>query len=496
MSSFITQCPNCETSINITQAQLKLAKGKVRCGFCLQTFSALEQQLFFEDEVQAKEQSLDESIIQNPDNNENKHDISEAHSDNNGENEEPASDQVIETSPEANIESATEEENTIGEASAIEDESTDENTIEEDSHYTHPPHKTDSAEKKESETSLPEYEQTDSGNTRNIEAGDEAKEPEDTLYIDEILEDKEVIRTEEPSEENIQIDGDEYLANKEEERLASVNDEEALNQNIENLPKGSELKEYPEDNVKEESGMQEGIEDQNDIKEIEDIDATIKDQALEIDSHSMAISPSGAIKRKDELQSLEALYDDEALNTDGSNPVNSISEEPIPIYRQNSRPAIVTAVLFSSNILLILALGAQYAWANFDSYLRDSRFSSLTGFICNYANCPEIERFDLSAFATDQLIVNSHPSISNALQIDFIFRNTAEFEQVFPLVEINFSDLNRRLVANRLFKPDEYLDRELQQFTHLPSNSSIQIRLEIADPGPEAINYSLSLRTP
>jgi predicted Zn finger-like uncharacterized protein len=496
MSSFITQCPNCETSFNITQAQLKLAKENVRCGFCLQTFSAPEQQLFFEDEVQAKEQSLDEPIIQNSDNNENKYDISEAHSDNNGKNEEPASDQVIETFPEVNIESATEEENIIGEESAIEHESTDESTIEEDSHYTQNPHKTDATEEKESETSLPEYEQTDSGNTRNIEAGDEAKEPEDTLYIDEILEDKEVTSTEEPSEENIQIDRDEYLANKKEERLASVNDEEALNQNIENLPKESELKEYPEDNVKEESGMQESIEKQNDIKEIEDIDATIKDQALEIDTHSMAISPSGAIKRKDELQSLEALYDDEALNTDGSNPVNSISEEPIPIYRQNSRPAIVTAVLFSSNILLILALGAQYAWANFDSYLRDSRFSSLTGFICNYASCPEIERFDLSAFATDQLIVNSHSSISNALQIDFIFRNTAEFEQVFPLVEINFSDLNRRLVANRLFKPDEYLDGELQQFTHLPSNSSIQIRLEIADPGPEAINSSLSLRTP
>lgn len=78
----------------------------------------------------------------------------------------------------------------------------------------------------------------------------------------------------------------------------------------------------------------------------------------------------------------------------------------------------------------------------------------------------------------------------------FIFSNNAEFEQEFPLVELNFSDLNRRLIANRLFRPEEYLEQGLQPFSHLPPNSSIQIRLEIADPGAEAINYSLMLRTP
>ncbi len=249
-----------------------------------------------------------------------------------------------------------------------------------------------------------------------------------------------------------------------------------------------------EEDLSEETALKEDLEENLQAKE--EIEISIKEKVLETDTSSIDISSSEAIKKKEELQSLEALFDDEALNTDGRNPVNSISEEPISIYRQYSRPAIVTALLFFSNALLIIALGAQYAWANFDIYLRESRFSNITGFVCNYANCPDVRRFDLSAFATDQLIVNSHPTISNALQIDFIFRNTAEFEQQFPIVELNFSDLNRRLLANRLFQPEEYLEQDLQQFNYLPPNSSIQIRLEIADPGPEAINYSLSLRTP
>ena len=40
MSEFITQCPNCETSFNVTQPQLTAASGSVRCGACLQVFDA------------------------------------------------------------------------------------------------------------------------------------------------------------------------------------------------------------------------------------------------------------------------------------------------------------------------------------------------------------------------------------------------------------------------------------------------------------------------
>lgn len=111
-------------------------------------------------------------------------------------------------------------------------------------------------------------------------------------------------------------------------------------------------------------------------------------------------------------------------------------------------------------------------------------------------SCPAVAQFNLNQFSTEELFVNAHPQRENALQIDFIFRNNATYPQAFPLVELNFTDLNRRLLANRLFSPDEYLDPELQQFELLPAGASVQIQLEIVDPGPEAINYSLALRHP
>ena len=36
----ITRCPNCETSFRLTEEQLRMANGSVRCGSCLTVFQA------------------------------------------------------------------------------------------------------------------------------------------------------------------------------------------------------------------------------------------------------------------------------------------------------------------------------------------------------------------------------------------------------------------------------------------------------------------------
>ncbi|MFO2463347.1 DUF3426 domain-containing protein [Pseudomonas sp. 15FMM2] len=43
--SFVTQCPHCQTRFRVNHAQLSVARGVVRCGSCLQVFSAARQLL-------------------------------------------------------------------------------------------------------------------------------------------------------------------------------------------------------------------------------------------------------------------------------------------------------------------------------------------------------------------------------------------------------------------------------------------------------------------
>ena len=42
MDSLITQCPACGTSFKLTSIQMEAAAGAVRCGACLEVFSASE----------------------------------------------------------------------------------------------------------------------------------------------------------------------------------------------------------------------------------------------------------------------------------------------------------------------------------------------------------------------------------------------------------------------------------------------------------------------
>jgi predicted Zn finger-like uncharacterized protein len=41
-TSLLTVCPNCKTVFSVTDGQLKIASGQVRCGACLHVFNALE----------------------------------------------------------------------------------------------------------------------------------------------------------------------------------------------------------------------------------------------------------------------------------------------------------------------------------------------------------------------------------------------------------------------------------------------------------------------
>lgn len=448
MSSFITQCPHCETSFNITQSQLQLAKGKVRCGFCLQVFSALEQQLFFEE---------DDDI---------------AH---------PDAENLLSLEPKTELDNYYAYlEQTNEQAKQRHKDILDENNDSLDSDEDiDPVHEEglDSEAFTDLDEGADEYQDlTDYDGKDNEE--DEATDPD---FIEPETETSIADPEEDETEETAKTtDGTEKLT----ENLTvalTVEDDEGLYE--------TEIEEKTEEETDTDS--EQSLESESKQYDSQVVSASESD--LEQTAEPVAVAKTG--DRKAELQILESLYDEDSLNND-DDAIPSIAEEPISIYHHHERTALFTFLLFSANFLLLLMLAGQYAWKNIDDYLRDERFAALTGFICNYADCPTVERFDLSLFSTDELLVNSHPSIADALQIDFIFRNTAAFEQAFPLVELNFSDLNRRLVANRLFSPEEYLDPELQQFTRLPSNASIQVRLELSDPGPEAINYSLTLRTP
>lgn len=92
-----------------------------------------------------------------------------------------------------------------------------------------------------------------------------------------------------------------------------------------------------------------------------------------------------------------------------------------------------------------------------------------------------------------QLVVYSHPDREEALLVETVIVNLDQRERDFPILKLQFQDLEGNTVASRSFEPAEYLSGELAGKRRMAPQTPVQLALEIVDPGAQAVNYSLEL---
>lgn len=205
-----------------------------------------------------------------------------------------------------------------------------------------------------------------------------------------------------------------------------------------------------------------------------------------------------AVDEKQRLRSsLSGLKHEDSLEPVAQENLAVLAEAPVELVAVNDP---YRKWKFAGLILLALllggALGGQYLWFNLESLVREQRFAAITEPLCRYLTCPDNEVIDLTTLVTEELVVRSHPTADDALLVNFIFRNDAAREQPFPDVELNFTDNGGRVVANRVFTAADYLPEQMLLFTYMPAHSSLQISLELVDPGADATGYNLTFRNP
>tara|TARA_R100000322_G_scaffold134938_1_gene90815 strand:+ start:384 stop:713 length:330 start_codon:yes stop_codon:yes gene_type:complete len=98
---------------------------------------------------------------------------------------------------------------------------------------------------------------------------------------------------------------------------------------------------------------------------------------------------------------------------------------------------------------------------------------------------------DTDQIESRKLVVRSHPDQPRALLVEASIVNEAPFPQPFPSIVLTFSNLNNDIVAQRAFKPKEYLAGDARELEQMPRGTPVRISLELRDPGQDAINYDL-----
>ena len=165
--------------------------------------------------------------------------------------------------------------------------------------------------------------------------------------------------------------------------------------------------------------------------------------------------------------------------------------EPVAIGRQGRGGGLRRAVWTLVILALLGVIGSQLAYFQFD---RLSRVEALRPFYetaCHWVGCKLPELVDVSKIKSQKLVVRSDPDNPALLVVDAIIVNQAHYQQPFPAIGLTFSNLNNDVVAQRIFHPGEYLKGDIKGMKNMPPDTPFQIELRIKDPGQDAVNYNI-----
>jgi predicted Zn finger-like uncharacterized protein len=214
-----------------------------------------------------------------------------------------------------------------------------------------------------------------------------------------------------------------------------------------------------------------------------------------VPQETIAIEPPRKVARELDPQADEELHP--SKNRARIQELEELSDEPIQLDWRRPRKRWGRRLTWAGlNLLALLVLAGQYVWYHFDELARQDQYRPWFAAICPEVGCNLPSKVDINQIRSSNLVVRSHPEFSGALVVDAIIYNRATFAQPFPLLELRFADLSGQPIASRRFKPAEYLSGELAGGREMPPQTPIHISLDILDPGPRAVNYSLSFLSP
>lgn len=211
-------------------------------------------------------------------------------------------------------------------------------------------------------------------------------------------------------------------------------------------------------------------------------------------------------KQKSRKEPSLSFDDSDAFEFPGSTEANTTQnkktstfghEAPISFYREDDlyTPASTlpkTIALFTTNIVLAVVLALIVGWFNYDKISHLPLATPTYQWICSLADCELPALSDLEEIKSHNLVVRTHPTTKNTLIIEAVLTNHAKFEQAFPDLNLLFSDINNKVVAERVINPHVYLSRDVLNWGKMPPDQPIHISLEIIDPGKTAVNYKIA----
>ncbi len=156
---------------------------------------------------------------------------------------------------------------------------------------------------------------------------------------------------------------------------------------------------------------------------------------------------------------------------------------PVDRKRLKWELAAIAALCLLLALQLLLSQRARLA--------ADAQWRPLLSSLCGVLRCTLPPWREPEAFHVLQRDVRAHAP--GVLRVSARIRNDARWAQPWPMLRLTLSDADGRAVASRLFQPREYLGGAPTQ-AQLDSGESASLRMDIVEPGPQAVAFTFDFQ--
>ena len=116
----------------------------------------------------------------------------------------------------------------------------------------------------------------------------------------------------------------------------------------------------------------------------------------------------------------------------------------------------------------------------------------LVKWLCDRFDCRYTGPRDVSRIRLVNRDIRAARERDGVLVITATMVNEANFAQPYPLFEVVLSDLTGTAVAERRFRPEEYLGSLVKEQFLMQPGQPVQVTLEVLDPGSDAVNFEIN----
>jgi len=171
--------------------------------------------------------------------------------------------------------------------------------------------------------------------------------------------------------------------------------------------------------------------------------------------------------------------------------------EPSPVAKLVARPRDFRWLWPVGNALLVVGLLAQTLFffrtelASLAPSLRPALEQACSALGCHVPlpNNPDLLSIETSSLEAD-------PNHANIVKLHATQRNRASYPQAYPLLELTLTDYQDKLLARRLFQPQEYLPPGTPLQNGMPAQDEIEVKLTIDMGETKAAGYRVYLFYP